>query len=127
MASGSKSSSSSLMSVRGMLAPLSNAEMGVALSTSSAAQASSLRPGDAPTLAQLAALEAQKNKRRQSEKKKAMAHVPLRGAAQEMRQRDAERKRVVREQMTPEQKHLERVKDAKRKADKRRREKEERR
>lgn len=44
-----------------------------------------------------------------------------------MRERDAERKREERKQMTPEQRRLEREKDARRKAIKRHREKEERR
>lgn len=127
MASGSsRASSSNPMSVRGALAPLSNAELGAALSTSSAAQPAH-RPGETPSLAQQAAIDAERNKRLQAQKKKQWRLSRTEAQKQELRQRDAERKRTVREQMTPEKRRLEREKDARRKAIKRKREKEERR
>lgn len=114
------------MSVRGVLAPLSNGETGVALSTSSAAQ-SAPRPGEQPTLAQLAVADADRLRLKQSEKKRQWRQSRSEQQLRQMRQRDAERKRVVRDMMSLEQKRLEREKDARRKAMKRQREKDNRR
>lgn len=113
------------MSVRGWLAPLSNAETGVALSTSLAG-GSVARPGDPPSLAQLAAADAAALRRKMSEKKRQWRQTRPEEQLLAIRERETKYKRSVRDKRTPEQRRIEREKDARRKALKRQLDKERR-
>lgn len=114
------------MSAHGSTAPTNNSETGATQSTSFSA-GSVTRSSEPTTLAEMAAADAARLRRKQSEKKRQWRQTRTEQQRRQMRERDAERKRAVRDKMTPEQRRIEREKDATRKALKRQLEKEKRR